>query len=962
MLNLPYGSHPGIPVANVKVAHQRISAFTPTNGELYWSVNESASSDGSINAQTFGANISPELGCAGPTVNFIDRDNYLVGISTDASESPIYGDSNPIKEQGWRTFIASKPFFLNEEQGDVYISPSVPSAGTTTVSTTTSDSTTNDEDTTEDTSTDDSTTVVGTEVYNQIEDYAKRQGAEYKYESNTFTGTNLNTIIYQSISQVNGGKTPGTLIQQTPFHQQQEFRIKFKIHKPTIISNTNQWDIIAGTNGPFLIFEFGEPGTPRFALVFPYNQIPYMVKVADNGDLQPETNSFAPEDWILNEGQQFYEFHFCPMKNKIVINKIGGSTFSYPPNEIAENQMGTEIYNRLKEGAFNNPNGIYLSSCPIKVHHRGLRFTFHITPAEFIYNGTTYYDSNGQIQTVSLGHDCYVDSPPILMSEEQYIDKLTIEGANVPAYSVMLPSGAYNNQVGIEVDPSFAFMTGCGIPVSASLTLFPIMLPARYIEYLMSNNSAYKAIDTSDSGFISHMIAYKIRAVFRPTQPLTDSPPSSSYFRTKLYSIRTIVRCKYLGIGKGTDISNYVKRINYNYTNEGHTFIRKDFTLECLVPKEASRNVDIPRTMETTSGLSWEKIQRNPVVIKIGLGWENGDRYRSFTGKTKTDNVFLGIGRSGGMKFTHNEDTLTLNCSDLFSILEKSFILNSPYYDGMCAPLAIGTLLDKAGFHSLGSSLKPEGWFNISTEYGNPYRWTLPYSGLFTSPLVKFENGTSYKDAIKQVLNRFWLLMFCHDNKFIVTDVPGTVYGLPNNLSVTSKLGYGDPAENYFYSIDENNTNNNIYKIVIKERETTVDTSQQVNIASVTAVDAFTGNIISVTRSDIDSIMDEDAENFTGHLQMWFSQKSALGSKQDTQLLLNRIFPYISQPKTEIRFKVWGQDYIYPGDIISLDNNKMRVTQVSGVVERGPEHWTITVTGEHYGTWNPDIDTSNPNL
>jgi len=923
MLNKPYGTSPGISVASVRVGHQRINAFTPRNGELYFSISEVAGSDNSNMAQFSGVDVDPEIGYAGPSVSFYDRDNYLIG-SADQVEELTYKDSNPTVEQGWRTFYAIKPWFL--EQGDEYISPSLPTPSPE-----------------GEQPTQPPETIVYPNGYT---------GAKYGYTSDTVSENNItNSNTYQMISQAQAGKSSGTLIQHTAFYKCQEFKIKFKVLNPNPPQQT--YNQVAQATGPFLIFEFGMPGTPRFALVFPYGEPSYMFPLEQNGWINYNKRQNTPSDWILKntEDDQYFELHFLSMKNKIVIRKLNGSTFNFPDNVVMDTDSAGQLATQIDQGNKNEPNGIYLPESPIKIHHRGLQFRFHITPSEFSYNETTHY-SNGQ-EYVSQSNPPSFDSPVMFISNDQYIEKLTIDGVDAPSYTVMLPNGAYQNQVGIEIDPTIPFLTGSGIPISQSITLYPMMVPAIFAQSLQGN-SAYRAIDANDDS-LKYMTAYKIRAEFHAAKPYRPNAPSANYFRTKLYSIRTIVRCKYIGIGGGTDISNNVKKINYEYTNEGHSFIRKNFTVECLVPKEPSKSI-----LDRNGNNSWEKLERNPAVIKIGIGWSTGDRYGSFAKSIDTDPVFLGISKNGTMNFTDKEDTLTLNCQDLFSILEQSVIVNSPYYDGMMAPMAIGTLLDKAGFHALGPTLKPQGWFSVSTRYGNPYQWTLPYSGLFTNPLVKFENGTTYKDAIKQVLNRFWLIMFCHNNQFVLSSVPGTVYGLPNDLAVTSKLGFGNSNENYFYSVDPYNTGNNIYKIVLQERRTSVDSDQQVNVASVNAVDAYTGNIIGVFRSDMNSITNTNADNFVGYMKMWNSQKSALGSKQDTELLLNRIFPYISQPKTEVVFKVWGQDHIYPGDIVSIDNNKIRVTRVSGFVERSAEHWKIIVTGEHYGTWNADIDTSRP--
>ena len=46
-----------------------------------------------------------------------------------------------------------------------------------------------------------------------------------------------------------------------------------------------------------------------------------------------------------------------------------------------------------------------------------------------------------------------------------------------------------------------------------------------------------------------------------------------------------------------------------------------------------------------------------------------------------------------------------------------------------------------------------------------PFDFTLPYSGLFTQPLVQFKNGTKISEAIKKICQIFKLVFLMRFNR-----------------------------------------------------------------------------------------------------------------------------------------------------------------------------------------------------
>ncbi len=987
-IRIPYGYSPGIPIVKAYIRYSRFTAFNPTSGEMYWTIPEATSQDGS-NSGIFGqlTEVNTEVGYAGAARRFNNFDNYIEYVGDTQQEEKKFEDSDEEKEQNQRTFKIVVPWFKNKDEKHETLEPETPATNET--SSTTPETTPPPTD---------------TPTPSEEEPKPKSYSADYTgskfqyyYEMSDESGKRS----FQMIHQIQAGNVTSSLVQKEPLLPSQEFRIRFKAFAP---NEPDKEGIVApstfgqpvettpdsvaqpcGVTGPFLAFEIGK-GNPdeNYWLVFPYNQLPFVQKGNKNNELRETIDA----SWILNfDHPGFYDLRFYDHQNAIVIEKNGSPTFSYPSKGVHAKNEGTEFSEAVKNGSHNLPTSVHLPGGNLKIHSRGITFIVHVEPISF------EFDDNSQVsQALGYANKNTIWSPISYYSIEQTIKELQQD--RVPAFTHIF-KGA--NQVGIENDPSKPESTRAGIDLNSAVTVEFVPVP------LEGANSYGGLTSNLDANTTLYMRAYRLKATFnRVASPY--STISSNYFRAKLNTVRTICRSSVnflfnLGGINTFDISNHILSANYNYRHEGHTFIRKSWQLECLVPKDDVQTRGGLITTRTISqnpfGFSWEKLSRNPAWVYIYAFWSSGTQYDDFIANVSGANTpvspsFTGISQGGSLSYTHQRDSLQLNCTDFISILEKQTIYNSPYYDGMSAPWAIASILDRAGFQSfiqlgvnpgaeagldeaIGVWFVPDGSGGVGAQnqvnYGTgTFRWTLPYSGVFSRPAIHFDNGTSYADCIKSIVQRF-RLVFYNDSFgiFRLRDAPGSIdlstlessglYTTTNSAARSTHLDYDALGVNRFFSMPDRT--NDVMKLLLEKKTTRVDTHNQgwANVFTIYTVDKWTGNLHGVTRSDPSSVVDPTSPNFLGYIRSWFSNKAALGSRQAANAALSTISSIIGYPRTQVDFQIWGQDTILPLDVIQVDNNQFRVIEVNGSIQRDSTHWRTNVSAEHWGPWNSDENT-----
>lgn len=912
------GDTPGSPIGKVWISFSRFQAYVPTSGELYWTVQSELTND---SRETLGLSTNMDtntgIGYTGPTRQFKDRPSYIEGLKYNKQEDPLYTDSNKEKEQSWRTFVRKT-------------SPEFRYKG---------------------------------EPPQEMGEYpAGYEGTKYVYTYFPVDSSTENKQL-QAIEQTQEGRVSGTLEQKTPFVDSMEFKIKFYVYKPTAVS-TQEKDLplaFHGVTGPFLSFEIGS-GNNTYLLMFPYAQKPWMQYLY--GD---DYKVYAPDDsWILKNEKEIMDLIISDDKNIISIENSRGSNIWKFPDSTAEEKLaaGDPKITKISSGRNNTLDVDYLAG-GIKIHHRGLKFGFNITPAEYAYPSNPSVEdiqsSPETVQQKALSSNMFI-SPPVLYSFEQ--DPFFLGAIGSPLTFPMIPFQV--DKSGYNLSHENYGLTKSGVPVEDSVRYFLVDCDPNGGGFTKDSSGN---ILTGGNGLVK---AYRCICFINPAKSVFDSTVSSSYFRPKVYGIRTVALVTFMPNPIfDTELSYYLQKISYKYTHEQYTIVRKTFDLEFHVPQPWNEDKHAVSSYIPRKGLniiSWEKIASNPAWIKISMFYKKGSKKGSlYEGSRNYPPNFTGMTQPGRITDKSENTTCNITAVDLFGILDKMPLFNSPFYDGMSIPFAIATLLERCGFKS--RIINRDGSIGIPTGPDNAMFWvenpivslfTLPYSGVFTNPLVRPKNGEKALQWVKNICQRFYVSMYTdRTGRFVMTLIPSggvlTESGLPATVYSDTNLV---PATDWFYSMGK--STNNVMNMIYNQKVTDIPKKAWGNMFQVVVADKFTGKIQSVSRSNYASIFDPTQPDYLGYMNVYFQQKTALGGKQEGLNFLNDYVTTQSAPIRKVDITILGQDHLFPLQVIGVDNNKIRIESISGEMSRENNTWIVNISGFNMGrSWYSDV---NPHI
>lgn len=912
------GDTPGSPVGKVWVSFSRFQAYTPTGGELYWTVQSELTNDES---ETLGLSrnidVNTKTGYAGPTRQFKDRPSYIEGLKYNKQEEPLYPDSDKEVEQKWRTFVRkTSPAFRYK----------------------------------------------GEPPQEQGEYPAGYEGTKYIYTYFPVDSSTDNKQL-QAIEQTQEGRVSGTLQQKEPFVDSMEFKIKFYVYKPTSVS-TQEKDLptaFHGVTGPFLAFEIGS-GSNTYLVMFPYGQKPW-IQYAYND----EYTVSAPDDsWILKNEKEIMDLIISDDKNIISIENSRGSTPWKFPDSTSQEKLASDdpLAAKITNGRHNTLDVNYLKG-GIKIHHRGLKFGFNINPAEYSYPSNPSLEdiqnSPSGVQQKALSSNVFI-SPPVLYSFEQ--DPFFLGAMGSPLDFPMIPF--QEDKSGYNLSHLDSSLTKSGQPIENSVFYYLVDCDPNGGGFTKDSSGV---VVSGGNGLVK---AYRCICIINPVKSIW-SGVSSSYFRPKVYGLRTVAIVTFMPNPIfNTELSYYLQKISYKYSHEQYTVVRKTFDLEFNVPQpwnEARHAVSsyIPR--KGFGDISWEKLASNPAWIKISMFYQKGNKKSNlYAGSGNYPPNFIGMTQPGKITDKAENTTCNITAIDFFGLLDKIPLFNAPFFDGMSVPSAIQTLLERCGFKariinrdgSIGIPTSTNDYAMFWMENGIASLFTLPYSGVFTNPLVRPKNGERALQWIKNICQRFYVTMYPDRNgKFVLSLMPSggslTSSGLP--ATVYSDTNAVIPVD-WFYSMGA--ATNNVMNMIYNQKVTDIPKKAWGNIFSVAVADKFTGKIQTVSRSNYASIFNPYSMDYLGYMSVYFQQKTALGGKLEGQNFLNDYVVTQSAPIRKVDITILGQDHLFPLQVIGVDNNKIRIESVSGEMSRDNNSWVVNISGLNMGrSWVSDV---NPHI
>ena len=279
----------------------------------------------------------------------------------------------------------------------------------------------------------------------------------------------------------------------------------------------------------------------------------------------------------------------------------------------------------------------------------------------------------------------------------------------------------------------------------------------------------------------------------------------------------------------------------------------------------------------------YDTYRKKQKCVRIYFGW-NTTLVKTFTGLTTN----ISSNESPG------KETLTLQCEDYMYILENTYMINSPFYDGMLGWAAVKNIAKRAGIKE----------FVIDWEEDTDY--FLPCGYAFTEPAVVFDPKTKLIECIKQILMRFVAYVyFDGDGKFHIGYTPGgLLYSIPDDTT---------PIK---FTIDPEGTN-----VLLGEKNIDVSFDSTVSGITVTTVDRNNWSYILQSKASGTNIL---------LFQKWAVQREAMFGDSDTlkayiEDVTKRIFNTIRKVSFQT---VANTTIILPLSFITIDDIPFRVMSI----------------------------------
>ena len=245
------------------------------------------------------------------------------------------------------------------------------------------------------------------------------------------------------------------------------------------------------------------------------------------------------------------------------------------------------------------------------------------------------------------------------------------------------------------------------------------------------------------------------------------------------------------------DVSNYV-------LNVSETFAAPDYF-------QAKKTVSI--TLYNENGVL-DAVLRKQKAVEVSWRWGSDKYVKSFTGMV----IDVSTSQRPGM------ETITINCEDYMFILANTFMINSPFYDGMVMKAALMDLSRRAGITS------------FIVDWDDVKEYFLPSGFAFTKPKFRFGQKDKVLDSmIKLVKLAEAFIFFDAEGRFHIDKLPGGLYSVPNT----------QPTANFYQNPEIEQKN----QVIVGDKNVSVTYSGTVNTISILSLDRNTRNAMIYTDS-----------------------------------------------------------------------------------------------------------------
>ena len=351
---------------------------------------------------------------------------------------------------------------------------------------------------------------------------------------------------------------------------------------------------------------------------------------------------------------------------------------------------------------------------------------------------------------------------------------------------------------------------------------------------------------------------------------------------------------------------------------------------------------------------------------------------------------------------------MNFTVKDYMSVLQKQFIYNSPFFDGVSDVLAVYELAKMAGFDDLFGishadirtgpmNRAPLGYlqkvlnatsiFDIFIHNGENTRtraYDLPGSyAVLSNPAVKFGNGETYESAFKKIarlssktiyFDKWGVLKMENSPAVDAAFTTGTYfafnpvyrfYTTPNPIPLLLSTenfnsGFGNPlglpldsvlAQMTFDSRNpEVGAASLVWDVVTQSRSVEDCVNQIVLLTASNDIRLADGRdvgggLIVEGYTFFDQIWDPTVEGFLGFRKPFYQSNGVFGGLETVRNALAH-YARMKYPPAHVTFTTFGVPSLKAMDIITLDHNLYYITEISHEIDPSQNSWEMAIQAE----------------
>ena len=311
--------------------------------------------------------------------------------------------------------------------------------------------------------------------------------------------------------------------------------------------------------------------------------------------------------------------------------------------------------------------------------------------------------------------------------------------------------------------------------------------------------------------------------------------------------------------------------------------------------------------------------------------------------------LFTGIMTNAQLDEQPGSRLISFELKDYWTILKSNIIMNSPYFDGALDTTVIDYMLSHTGIDT----------DDKSKVFLTPSRDVLPISFSFDDPIAKYEDKRSIDEIIKELAKKYHKVAFFDEfGRFQYVPVEPFIINVGNidESIFTSKHQFYSSHLNKnrniqtigktFLDSDADDVPNDNNQIAYLDRNVSWRQDDIINVIQILSVDARSKGLITVTDTNIDSLVDEDSYGFLGYKKPFIQEEASFGSPERVQSVV-RYYSRMYQPIYSIKWKTFGGlSNLKPLDLVSIDRMFVVIQNIQQSFEPSENKWETSYEGE----------------